>query len=164
MGELSLRFSASLNGAEAKRELISMPDRITNAMRRGTREATDTLANNVRDYHIERAGGPYWDIYQPVIATPQGAVGRITTPPNSERTFGPKGPPDGKSILRWVDEDGTVVWAHQVDHPGSNSPDWTADLEGGRWVQELERPFEDQVARVIGGGGGSSAFPSGGVL
>lgn len=158
MPSFSITLRTSTNGAEVSREVGRMDGRLTGAMRRATVNATWILRLGVEDFFFEKAGGKYWDIYAPVSATARGAVGRISTPPNKERSYGPK----EKRWMWWIDEEtGEDVFAKWVNHPGSNAPDWPLELEARRWSDVLEHEYVEEVGRAIETSGFASAFPIG---
>lgn len=143
-----LEIGARLKGgSEAKAYLGGRNEALSRAAYDATRESTEVLADMAAQAIRSITGsGVYWDIEQNVESRPNGAVGRVSTPPSRPHTIRPI-PPNTRLLFRIPG----VGWRSPrlVNHPGSKPVDWP-DRVGG-FDGRAERIFERHVGQALEG-------------
>ena len=142
-----LRFSVKHNAPEVLAQLDRYPERITEAVRRATTEATRFMVRHARDTMQERAGGVYWDIDPVTIPTPNGARGSVRTPPSRPHRIEPTKP---HGLLVFEINGQKIFVRGGVNHPGSNPLDWLTSLS--QRTDEIEDIYADELAQEFGAG------------
>lgn len=156
MAEIRLSISAKHNTVEALAEVDAMSERVTGAVRRATTETVRFVVRHVRETMLERAGGIYWDINPVTTPTPDGATGRVVTPPSKPHRI----EPTKRHGLLVFEVNGQPVFVKGgVNHPGSNPLDWITSLEARS--DEVEDIYEGELGEVFGVR--TSALPVGGL-
>jgi hypothetical protein len=137
-----INLSVKHNFSMALERIGDYPDQVTNAMRRGTTESTRYVARHAAAQMQERAGGVYWDINELVAPRPDGAQGRVRTPPSKPHRIEPT-----KSHGLLVFEIGgqTIFIRGGVDHPGSNPLDWITSID----TENIQDIYNDELGRVF---------------
>ncbi len=143
------------NAGEVSRGLSPYPDRLTAAMREGTREAAATLEAGIRSgIPVGPGPGPHardsWG--SRLTPTPQGA--RATVESTDEIAYyyhsGTRPHvirPRNARALRFT-VGGRTVFARSVNHPGTR-PHPYVEAGGREATPEIRRSYEDAVRRVL---------------